>query len=84
MKQGVRGYLFMWTCFEMARELIFVVVLLWFYLFITNSRSTRIGVGAVFVYIVIPRGIIKFRLLGRGVGDEEFLCYKQVRLELFI
>ena len=41
----------------------FIVLLLWFYLFVTNSRSTRIGAGVIFVYIVIPRGI-KFWLLG--------------------
>ena len=61
----------------------FIVLLLWFYLFITNSRSTRIGAGAVFIYIVIPRGIIN-RVLGYwGVRGEE-LCYKQVRWAFYL
>ena len=64
-------YLFLWTR-NVGGLTLFIILLLCFYLFITNSRSTRIGAGAIFVCIVIPRGIIKFRLLG-GLGMRS--CY---------
>ena len=56
--------------------------MLFFYLSITNSRSTHIGFWGVFVYVGIPRGIIFIMGLVWG-GDEELLCYKQVMLELY-
>ena len=59
-----------------------MVLLLWFYLFITNSRSTHIGGwGCIYLYYYTAW----YKVLGCWEdGGEELLCYKQVRLELFI